>query len=81
MPVKMDMQENFTIRCLMSTFRLPAPFFSVLYWPYFTLPWRSKAVKNAILRGIPYAEENVIDMIYAEMEKVAEALEDEHQQV
>ena len=41
----------------------------------------AKAVKNAILRGIPYAEENVIDMISAEMEKVAEALEDEHQQV
>ncbi len=36
---------------------------------------KAKAVKNAIIRGIPYAREDVIGIISREMETIAEALE------
>lgn len=36
---------------------------------------KAKAVKNAIIRGIPYAKEDVIGIISREMETIAEALE------
>ncbi|MBQ6496878.1 MAG: phosphate acyltransferase PlsX [Firmicutes bacterium] len=35
------------------------------------------AVKNAILRGLPYAEENVVDVIRSEMMKIQEFIEDD----
>ena len=38
---------------------------------------KAKAVKNAIIKGIPYAKEDVIGIISREMEKVAESLDDE----
>ena len=35
------------------------------------------AVKNAIIRGLPYAEENVVDVIRSEMLKIQEFIEDD----
>ena len=35
------------------------------------------AVKNAIIRGLPYAEENVVDIIRSEMLKIQEFIEDD----
>ena len=37
----------------------------------------ARAVKSAILRGMPYAEENVVDIIKQEMLDVAEYIEEE----
>lgn len=37
----------------------------------------SVAVKNAIIKGLPYAEENVVDIIRTEMLKIQEYLEEE----
>ena len=36
-----------------------------------------RAVRSAILRGLPYAEENVVDIIKEEMQDVAEFIEEE----
>ena len=36
-----------------------------------------RAVKSAILRGIPYAKENVVDIIKNEMLEMAEYIEEE----
>lgn len=37
------------------------------------------AVKNAIIRGLPYAEENVVDIIRSEMLKIQEFIEDDEE--
>lgn len=37
------------------------------------------AVKNAIIRGLPYAEENVVDVIRSEMIKIQEYIEDDEE--
>ena len=37
----------------------------------------ARAVKSAILRGMPYAEENVVDIIKQEMLDVEEYIEEE----
>ncbi len=37
------------------------------------------AVKNAIIKGLPYAEENVVDIIRSEMLKIQEFIEDDEE--